>query len=365
MPSPDIPAAPPSDAALADYFAYLRGNFAAVADRLGGTARDFSIAGRPVRVHLAGSELLHLARPLSHLASIRDDSPSGELPLEIFAWESTASGLLPEPPSWDLRNLLPRGEIAGLSSAEFAVNFTSDHCLLAMFQRSTRRAIYWLPRAADLPYWETAAPFRTIFHWWGTTFGGQLVHAAAVGKCGRGVLLVGRGGSGKSTTALLAVEAGLDYVGDDYVLLTSDPQPTAHSLYHSAKMHTAFLRATVPHWQSRVAAEIGPERKSLFFLHESRPDQVIRQLSLQAILHPRVTTHSAASLQPARASAALLAAAPSTMYQLPDARQATLSFLADLTRRLPAHSLLLGKDLLSGPRQIAALLDAERTYRAA
>ena len=111
----------------------------------------------------------------------------------------------------------------------------------------------------NLPYWETAAPFRILFHWWSQSFGGQISHAAAVGRDGKGVLLAGRGGSGKSTTAICCVDAGMEYVGDDYVLLTRTPTPTAHSLYNSAKIHTAFLRQALPHWQDRVAGEMGPE----------------------------------------------------------------------------------------------------------
>jgi hypothetical protein len=272
---------------------------------------------------------------------------------------------MPDPPPWSFSQVGHRGELCGLASDEFAINFSAEHCLLVMYHRPTRRAVYWVPRAENLPYWEMAAPFRTVFHWWSSSFDGQLTHAAVVGKSGRGVLLVGRGGSGKSTTALLSVEAGLDYIGDDYVLLTGDPEPAAHSLYSSAKMHTAFLGQALPAWRRQVATEIGPEKKSLFFLHETRPEQIRRQLRIAAIVQPQVTTRPVAQWQSRRALDALLAAGPSTMYQLPDARQGTLSFLARLAAGLPTKTLLLGQNLGSGPARIAEWLDDERKCRAA
>jgi hypothetical protein len=121
-------------------------------------------------------------------------------------------------------------------------------------------------------------------------------------------------------------------------------------------MHTAFLQTALPHWAARVAAEIGPERKSLFYLHECCGEQVRRQLSIEGILLPRVTASPQASLSPATSAAALLGVAPSTMYQLPDARQTALSFFARFVGGLPAATLHLGADVRSGPRQIDALL---------
>lgn len=353
------------DRGLPLLFDHLLERFGRAAQRLGQSTHELVIAEQAVRVHFAGSQLNCLLRPLLHLVRGAEDHPASDSPLEIFAWESATSGLLPELPTWCARPVEHPAEVHRLNSPDYAILFDANHRLFVMYHRQTRRAVYWIPRAEDLPYWETAGPFRNIIHWWAGSFGGQLTHAAAVGQGGRGALLVGKSGSGKSTTALLSVEAGLEYVGDDYVLLTGGDDPTAHSVYSTAKMHTAFLQQAVPHWRERVAAEIGPDAKALFYLHETCPGQIRRSLRIESILQPRVTPQPAAHLEPQRQLAALLAAAPSTMYQLHDTPQATLSFLANFARQVPAYTLLLGQDLLSGPRQIAELLTDERTRRAA
>ena len=53
----------------------------------------------------------------------------------------------------------------------------------------------------------------------------QVVHAASVGTKDGAVLIVGKGGSGKSTSALACLNAGMYYLGDDYTLISNDSNP--------------------------------------------------------------------------------------------------------------------------------------------
>lgn len=50
----------------------------------------------------------------------------------------------------------------------------------------------------------------------------SLVHGAAVGMDGEGVLLCARGQRGKSTLTVLAMYLGMEYVSDDYLILEKD-----------------------------------------------------------------------------------------------------------------------------------------------
>ena len=85
---------------------------------------------------------------------------------------------------------------------------------------------YWVPDGNRAPPWEQAAPFRGISSsTWVARHGRRYVHGAAVGIGGRAALIVGPGGSGKSTTALTCFAAGMDYAGDDYCIV--DPASTS------------------------------------------------------------------------------------------------------------------------------------------
>lgn len=351
------------DAQLNRFFEATVERYRDTTGRTGETIRDFRIAGRTVRIRFAGAGLSHLARPLEHVEAA-PDSRTAAPSLDVLVWSGRGDARPPAPP-WSFEQLHWFGEIAGLASTEFAVNYAADQGLLCMLHRPTGRAIYWLPDAAELPFWETAAPFRILFHWWAQSFGAHVTHAAAVGRNGDGILLVGRGGSGKSTTSIACVDSGMEYVGDDYVLLTRHPRPEAHSLYHSAKIHTKFLHASLRHWTSWVAGEIGPENKSLFFLREQIPAQVRASLRIVGIVQPRITSNPQARLLPAGAAQGLLAIAPSTMYQLPESRGETLAFFADWVRAVPAYLLQLGTDLTSAPRVLSQHLASEGVRRAA
>jgi len=349
---------------LERFFDETARGFDRAAAQLGESSHDFRVAGKRVRVRFAGQSLAHLARPLAHLSCGSECRWPDEDGLEILAWESVAGWLPPRPP-WDFRRLAHGGAIAGLDSERVLVNFSADHGMLCLYHRPTRRALYWLPEAQCLPYWETAAPFRILLHWWSQSFGGHVTHAAAVGWNGEGILLAGRGGSGKSTTAVCCVDAGMEYVGDDYVLLTAAPIPTAHSLYNSAKIHTEFLQQAMPHWRDRVAGQIGPERKSLLFLRECLPRQMRDRLIIRGVLQPKVGPLHESRIAPQPASLGVLAIAPSTMYQLPEARQATLSFFADWMRDTPTYRLDLGSDLASAPRALLRFLSGKESRHAA
>jgi hypothetical protein len=339
--------------------------FDQAAERLGASRHDLVVAGRNVAIRLAGEKLSHLLRPLSHLADIPGTQSTHQADAEFLVWECATTGIMPPPPPWVHEQLSYRGEVRGFEGGPISVNFNTEQCLVSLFDHSSRRGVFWIRDAAQLPYWEVSAPFRTLFHWWSQTFGGQIAHAAAVGRDGAGVLLVGRGGRGKSTTAAMCVETGMDYAGDDYVLVTRNPSPTAHSLYHTAKMHSRFQQSAIPEWNARVAGYVGPERKSLIYIHENMPNQVRRRLDLRAILMPRITTAREARIVRERQSSGVLAAAPSTLFQLPDARRKSLTFFAELARAIPTFTLHLGTDLMSAPRAISDWLSKEATTRAA
>lgn len=67
----------------------------------------------------------------------------------------------------------------------------------------------------------------------------QAVHAGAVAFDGRGVLFVGVGGRGKTTTALACARAGFSYLGDDLCVVEAGGAAPAqvHGVYATAKLN--------------------------------------------------------------------------------------------------------------------------------
>ncbi len=118
--------------------------------------------------------------------------------------------------------------------------------------------------------------------------GKQLIHAAAVGTEAGAVLITGRSGSGKSTTSLAALRGGLYYLGDDYVVVGLEPEPTVYSLYSTAKLNADQV-GNLPEFATHVSNEHAlDEEKAVMFLQDVAAQQIRTELPLRAILVPRI-----------------------------------------------------------------------------
>ena len=114
-----------------------------------------------------------------------------------------------------------------------------------MLDSLTNEAWFWAPDPAVMLSWDWASPMRQILFWWLGGMGILQVHGAAVGTDDGGVMIVGRGGSGKSTTSLSCLTAGLQYAGDDYVAIETRPEP-------------AFRACTARASSSRIRSSASP-----------------------------------------------------------------------------------------------------------
>lgn len=224
--------------------------------------------------------------------------------------------------------------------------------LLKVYDVERQLAIVHSPDARQIPYWMRSFPLRVILHCWTLSRQAQLVHAGAVGTPKGGVLLAGRGGSGKSTTVLACLGSELKYAGDDYVMVGLDRPPTVYSLYNTAKINPDNL-FRLPHLREMIS---NPNRlsseKALYFLNPHVPDHLIRDFPLKAIVLPHITGEADSCLTPATPIQVLTELAPTTTLQLRTAQKVTFQRLSQLARMVPLYTLELGTDL----SQIAPLL---------
>ena len=156
-----------------------------------------------------------------------------------------------------------------------------------------------------------------------------------------------RGGSGKSTTAICCVDAGMEYVGDDYVLLTREPVPRrAQPLSLGENPHFVSAKGAAalagsggwPDWSgtkiapvlARIPAASGGDR-----------------LTIRGVVQPKVTAavHSRESPR----SRSRWGCWPSPLRRCinsPKPQHATLSFFAGWMRTVPAFRLLATRGLI-------------------
>jgi hypothetical protein len=187
--------------------------------------------------------------------------------------------------------------------------------------------------------------------------GRQFIHGAAVGNTDGGVLLVGKGGSGKSTAAISCLSSNLSYAGDDYCLMAWDPQPYVYSLYNTAKLdfdHFERFPHLVQHLHNRHPSE---EDKGLVILQRHMPERLIAGFPVKAILIPRVVGHAQSRIRSASAAQALMALAPSTMFQLTRNREQSFRRITQIVKTVPTFVLESGSDMEGIPTAIENLLE--------
>jgi hypothetical protein len=333
---------PKTEAEQVAFFEASHTRFLEARDAAGEVNRDYRVVGTTVRLCFAGDRMVPLfTRALEHLRIPSVASPD----LTLCVWDSRSTGVRMAPPPCARESFTDRGDIWGFDSRRVKTAFHYHDYSVNLLDLERRIGVYWVSDAGALPYWASASPLRTLFHWWMEANGCQLLHAAAVGTGEGAVLITGRGGLGKSTTALACLQAGLDYVADDYAIVGHHPCPTVYSLYSTAKLDPGHL-ARFPALRRFVDnADRLADEKAVLFLHPHFRAQMPLEMPLRALLVPELADGAETGLRPETPAAAQHAASFTTMSQLPYVGRHTHEFVARLCTALPSYTLELGRDL--------------------
>jgi hypothetical protein len=315
---------------------------------------NLRIAGRPVSIRFAGDAAADALTPaFAHLEVDEPEPPA----LTISVWDGTRpdfAASLPEPDA--ASPTTGAGPSYYAEEGDFrALRQPAD--AFSILTAAADRGWFWMPDAQRLPYWDYTAPFRHLLSWWLDTCGLCQVHAGAVGTEDGGVLLVGAGGSGKSTSALASLlDERLRYAGDDYVAADARDACAVYSLYCSGKVHRDDLHR-LPHLEPALADRVRPDEKSVFYVEHAFPGRATAGFPLRAIVLPRVTDRRVARVQPLPQGAALAALAPSTIFQLHPPAGKALAYMGELVRKVPTFVLELGSDVETIPAELVRLLE--------
>lgn len=260
----------------------------------------------------------------------------------IFACDSDVLGY--DLPGYDWLNEISanKKEIITYNSGDIHALYNPQSGIFSLFDNERNRGCYYLPKAGDIPFYEKAAPMRMLLHWWCEKSGLVLVHAAAIGEDTSAVLLAGRGGMGKSTTALLAARHGFKFLGDDYVILENNAGPLVYSAYNSIKFRWEMLERMPAAGEFSLNNQ--NDKKGYYFLYDKNPDALIRRLPLKAVLLPAIAGNQKTSFDRLSQSRGLMGLAASSIFQMPGSGKQTLKTLAGILKDIPVYQMSLGKD---------------------
>jgi len=315
---------------------------------------SYVLAGQRMHMRIVGRKLAEfMDLPFAHL---RADSHLPISSLAIELWDQLETdvpcqiGLMRD--DLDLHPNLRRSPDGRYASYQLQ---HSSVCL----DRVSGLMMGWVSNAADLSLYERGRPLHVPLSLWHKNHGMPLMHAGLVSKNGRGLLLVGPGGSGKSTSAIMCAYAGFDYLSDDLVglELSVDGGFIGHSLYNSTFMEPNHLKRFSQLEGQAIRGKYSFEKKHLVLLSQIASLRFARNCRIHAIVLPRVLHRPTSVLCRASKGETLMALAPSSLL-MGERSYGLQGFekLSQLVEQVPCYRLELGGTLDEIPRVLEGLL---------
>lgn len=324
---------------------------------------SFPLAGRPATVEIAGAALFdRLAPALSHLAT-EDPGQGGARGFTASLWDADATGVPGVAPAPGDDPTAPA--LVAVSPDGRWVVQRRTHAVVG-HDRARGAVTGWFSGVARLPLYDRGRPLHPQILLANQDRGAPPLHAALVARDGRGALLVGAGGSGKTTASLACLLAGFDFLGDDYISLLRDDRGrfVGHGVYSSTHVDPVHLRRFPALHARAIPPSWAGEDKAVVFLRDvvdrvAGCGRLARERAIDALFLPSVAG-GATRVAPATAAEAGLRLVQGGLALAPHAGASGMAELFELAAAVPAFRLDLGSDLAAIPRAIGAALDALR-----
>ena len=342
-------------------FASFGNAFHRAKSRMGHDTVALRLAGRNVLVRIAGEALAGNVR--SAFAHLLVDSLNSEPDLRIDCWDVEASGVTPDRPSD------PASDVAMILKASKDGRYVGEfrEHSSQWLDRRERRIVAYTDSASQLNLDERARPFHKMISAWLGDQDVQFVHAGLIESDGHGILFVGNGGAGKSTSSISCLLGGLGYLGDDFVALEErHDRFLGHGLFASCLLDNHHIRRfpdLLPHARNAHHAH---EDKMVLYLGEAFASTLASRTRVEALVLPRVVARAATSWRPASRAEALFALAPTSVMFLAKPNAGAFRRLTRLVESIPCYWLELGPDVGNIPhvvRDLATRLGSSQDCR--
>lgn len=183
-------------------------------------------------------------------------------------------------------------------------------------------------------------------------------HSGAVSLAGKGLLLAGESGCGKTTSVLRLVAAGFEYVSDEHSFLRrSDTGFEVLASPEPVQVYPPHV-ADLPELQFLQGDQHRDGPKKTFDIREAYPQSVVDRAALKAIVFPSWDPSAESRLEavpPVQAMTALLPLTMGPFFSFGTGRT-HFDFTSALVEKIPAFRLRLGGDKEKWPDIARGLL---------
>ena len=301
--------------------------------------RQYSIAGSNFIIHFIG--IRYLPFFTLSIAHLETTEITGDF-FTLYVVDASVADIQLPPLFWRPEDVADYdGAIGKMPPGLFAACIT-EYQIIQFLHHTAKTGFYWMNNAAILQEWESSFPFRSLFYQVFKQKGFLFIHAGAVGSLQGGILLTGKGGTGKSTACLSAIlYSKLQYAGDDFICIHPQ-QMIAFSLYNIAKL----TEANITRFPALANGTDGLDGDKLqYFVHKKMPGKMVKQFSVKAIFLPNFNTaHTTVTLTAASRQDAMKALVPSSVW-LVRAGDADIHQLGLLISRMPCYWLNTNENL--------------------
>lgn len=217
---------------------------------------------------------------LINTAFLQSDSKNFDFELQV--WDSSFPEDLPETSfaeNYVTSNLPIDFEI----SKPFKVLFDRGQGMIYVYDTERNLGSVWMRDHSQVDVRCCVAPFRVILSWMANDFDAEIIHASATEINGKGVLISGASGSGKSSLALYSGMNGGKILSDDAVLIEGNKAYSIYSRAKIAKVNPVLDVNSLKTFELRNSTE----GKSILPLMELK-EHFIHETEYNAIVFPEI-----------------------------------------------------------------------------
>ena len=228
---------------------------------------------------------------------------------------------------------------------------------LYIWDFENRRGAMWCT-TPEIPPGVLGRPFLPLISSYAIQTEWCPLHASAIGRDGKFLLMLGSGRAGKSVAALSCAAAGWQYAGDDFVLINPKLR-RVEPLYTSGRLRKSApeqLAASLSRFFFAESNDFGDPRFELRF-RASEGDALIQGGIIERILIPRRLGGHNFEIERAKSWQTFSAMVTSTRMRAPGRAEQLTKKLFSVTRMLPAHFIDTGSDVTTLPAALQQILE--------